>query len=170
MLFATWLLGGCLWESWVVFPAIASPPTLTLSYWVCAWKCPKWSLSVLSKLVMMSQHLLWRRLDFGGFDRVLPYTMDTLILTMCPHLESAFLAFCGGLTELCLFRTDRFPTHHLHHMSDVSELYQSTCLNGFPFGSSTDTDKQQTLTETKLLILLMLSNNAELTDQIILHI
>lgn len=119
---------------------------------------------------MMSQHLLWRRWDFGGFDRVLPYTMDTLILTMCPHLESAFLAFCGGLTELCLFRTDRFPTHHLHHMSDVSELYQSTCLNGFPFGSSTDTDKQQTLTETKLLILLMLSNNAELTDQIILHI
>ena len=77
------------------------------------------------------------QLDFGAFDHVSHYANRYFVIQMYPGLGSAVLFFCRDLTEFCSFRTEQSQIEHLNHLSDVSELYQSTCLNRFPFGSST---------------------------------
>lgn len=61
------------------------------------------------------------------------------VIKMHPGLESAALAFRGDLIELCSLRTEQSQMEHTNHLFGVSELYQSTCLNSLPFGSSIET-------------------------------
>lgn len=61
------------------------------------------------------------------------------VIKMHPGLESEVLAFCGELIEFCSLRMEQSQMEHINHLFGVSELYQSTCLNSFPFGSSIET-------------------------------
>lgn len=89
--------------------------------------CALWASS--RKVLFGLARFWWSTLLHNGY----------FVIKMHPGLESEVLAFCGELIEFCSLRMEQSQMEHINHLFGVSELYQSTCLNSFPFGSSIET-------------------------------